>query len=468
MQHEIKTVDRRQWLGVVTGTAIAGLTASSTVAETERHAVKQGRTIETDVLVCGGGPAGLAAATMAARQGAKTLLIERYGRLGGMAVHARVVPISGGVRSPFVVEVQQRINGFREEVDRGRRDFVDLEILDLQYADIVLESGAKILLHSHAMDADVENGRIRSVKLLTKEGILTVVARQVIDATGDGDVAAFAGAAFEMGREQDGLVQPMSIMFTVAGLTGKAQFGGGEEDARRRKIGDETWESVVMRAQKNGELPENVGVVRTYRVNRSGEACINATQINRGCGVNVEDLTKAELEGRKQAYQVLEFMRKHFPGYENAYISNMPAVVGVRESRRILGKQYLVREDLQTGRQWDDAVVRGASFIIDIHNPTGSGQAEGRHGEFVHQGAPARVKPYDIPAGCLIARDIDGLLIAGRCISGSHEACASYRVQHICMAIGAGAGTLAGLAAVKGISAVQVDVKEVQKVLFDS
>lgn len=424
------------------------------------------KTLETEVLVCGGGPAGFAAATMAARQGVKTLLVERYGRLGGMAVHARVVPLMGRVLSPFVEEVIKKVAGVRFDPNRPDLDFVDPEKLDLQYADFVLDAGAGILLHSWVMDAEVLEGKIRSVDLLTKEGVIRVRADYVIDATGDGDVAAAAGAAFEIGRAKDGLVQPMSIMFSIAGLTAKADFGGGEEDARRRMIGDETWESVIMRAQARGELPPNVGVVRTYRMARDGEASVNATQINRVSGLDVEDLTKAEFEGRRQAYQVLECMRKNFPGYENAYITNMPAIVGVRESRRILGRQYLVREDLETGRKRPDAVVRNATFIIDIHNPEGSGQAENRSGEHANQGAPARDKPYDIPADCLISRDVEGLLMAGRCISGSHEACSSYRVHNICMAIGAAAGTLAAVAARDFIAPGDADVREVQDILF--
>ncbi|MDR1270448.1 MAG: FAD-dependent oxidoreductase [Planctomycetaceae bacterium] len=463
--------NRRTWLGVMTA-AFAGhsLSVQGQAESTgkELKASSAGRFFETDVLVCGGGPAGFAAATMSARQGAKTILAERYGRLGGMAVHARVIPLMGRVHSPFVTEVIKKVAGVRFDPNRPDLDFIDPEKLDLQYADFIYEAGGTILLHAWALDAEVSDNQIRAVKFLTKEGIVTIFAKQVIDATGDGDVAAQAGAAFEIGRKKDALVQPMSIMFSIGGLSRQAQFGGGEEDARRRMIGNETWETVVMRGQKQGELPPNVGVVRTYRMKRDGEASVNATQINYVSGLNVEDLTRAEIEGRKQAYQIVEFMRKNFPGYENAYISNMPAVVGVRESRRVLGKQFLVRKDLETGRCWENSVVRGATFLIDIHNPAGSGQAEGHAGKFVNQGAPARDKPYDIPVGCLIARDIDGLLMAGRCISGSHEASSSYRVHNICMAIGAAAGTLAGLAVTQRKKVVDVDIRQVQKVLFES
>ena len=193
---------------------------------------------------------------------------------------------------------------------------------------------------------------------------------------------------------------------------------------------------------------------------------VNATQINRVVGTNVEDLTKAELECRRQAYQIVDFMKKHLPGYEDAYITNMPAVIGVRETRRITGLDRLEREDLITGRKWDNAIVREADFVIDIHNPDGSGQAENQTGHEV-QGSAARVKPYDIPLTCTIPQKVDGLLVAGRCISGSHEAHASYRVQNICLAIGAGVGTVAAVSLQNNVSPADVDIKKVQRILFN-
>jgi hypothetical protein len=143
----------------------------------------------------------------------------------------------------------------------------------------------------------------------------------------------------------------------------------------------------------------------------------------------------------------------------------MPAVIGVRETRRVRGLARLTREDLVTGRVWPDAIVRGAVFVIDIHNPAGSGQAENQ-GDHARQGGAARVKPYDIPLGCVIPQGAEGLLVAGRCISGTHEAHASYRVQNICMAIGAGAGAVAATALADSAPPAKVDIAKVQKTLF--
>lgn len=439
------TWTRRRFLAS-TGLAAAGVSAGS--ASLVHAQVDSGIQEEkVDVLVCGGGPAGMAAAIMAARGGAKVLLVERYGRLGGMAVHARVAPLMGRSASPFVQEVLDRIGGARIDPDR----------LDLQYADLLEEAGADLLLHAWASQQLMNESRVEGTRFLSKQGMFDVRAKVTIDATGDGDVACGAGAQFEQGRNGDGLLQPMTIMYTVAGLDGeRAVFCGGERAAKKLQIGGESWEAIVCRAGKAGELPENVGVVRTYRTSRSGEAVVNATQINYVDGTNVHDLSKAELEGRRQAFQILDFLKKYAPGYEDAYIAGMPAVIGVRETRRILGLEYLTRDDLIAGRQRDDAVVRKASFVIDIHNPDGSGQAKG---------LAEHVKPYDIPYGCLVPKTVDGLLVAGRCISGSHEAHASYRVQQIAMAIGSAAGAAAAIVCKSNAMPREVPVKQVQSAL---
>lgn len=441
---------RRQFLhgtllcagGAVTAAGHTAATAAETAAERGEESLGS-----YDVVVCGGGPAGVAAGVMAARQGAKVLLIERYGRLGGMAVQALVGPLMGGVDSPFVEEVLKRIGGRHPDTDR----------LDLEYAALLEQAKAEIFLHAGVAGAIVEAGRVTGVRLATKQGFIRVAAKVTIDATGDGDIAAWAGAAFEKGRPADGLLQPGSIMYRVGGVDAKQAITcGSEEEAHQVRTPEGTWHDVVAKAQSAGELPAEIGVVRLYRSHRQDERIVNATQVNRVDGTRVADLTRAELEGRRQAYRVLEFLRKHGPGYANAHISAMPAIIGIRETRRILGVEYLTREDVIQGRKRPDAVVRSADFVIDIHNPAGAGQAEG---------FAQKARPYDIPYGCLVPRKLDGLLLAGRCISGSHDAHASYRVQCIAMATGAAAGVAAALAAQSGIQPRNVDVKQIQKVL---
>lgn len=404
--------------------------------------------ISVDVCVAGGGPSGFAAALAAARVGGRVLLVERYGRLGGMAVSGLVSPMMGSCDSPFVAEIIDRLGGPR----------VDFARLDLAYADMLTEAGVEILLHCPVIAVAMDGSRVTGVEAHTKQGPLDIAAKVVVDATGDGDVAFSAGVPFEIGRESDGLTQPMSIMFEVGGVElSRALLCGCEEEAVRLEVPGGTWAEVVKKGQRDGELPESVGVVRTYEARRPGHVVVNATQINRVSGVDPFDLTRAELEGRRQADQVLEFLRRHAPGYEDAYISEMPAVIGVRETRRFEGMERLERADVVEGRKRDDAIVRNASFVIDIHNPDGDGQAEG---------FAAPCKPYDIPYGCLVPREVDGLLLAGRCISGSHEAHASYRVQRICMAIGAASGVAAAISAQRGIPPRAVPVPDIQRMLF--
>lgn len=435
--------------------ATGGCAGLHFLAQGAQQAVAGENQFTADVLVCGGGPAGIAAATLAARQKASVLLLERYGRLGGMAVQGLVGPLMGSCDSRFVHETLARIGGCAFDPNR----------LDLQYADIVQESGANILLHAWAAETLTDGNRVTGVRAATKQGLARISARVVVDATGDGDVAFGAGAAFEQGRPGDGLTQPVSIMFLIGGMDEKtALLCGSEEQARKVQVPEGTWEEVVARGQQSGELAATIGVIRIYRSSRVGFRVVNATQVNGVDGTKPADLTRGELDGRRQAFRVLDFLRKHAPGYESSVIAEMPAVLGVRETRRVLGKAYLTREDLLAGRRWPDAVVRSASFPIDIHNPAGSGQAEGA-GRQTAQGIAARVKPYDIPYGCLVPKDTEGLLMAGRCISGSHDAHASYRVQCIAMGVGAAAGVAAALAVKTGVQPQHVEVKDIQRLL---
>lgn len=403
---------------------------------------------DVDVLVCGGGPAGVAAAVAAARAGARTLIVERYGRLGGAGVVNQVHPLLGRINSPLVTEIVDRFEKIHHE---------DWETLDLIYADLLEEAGAEILLHSWVFDTLCDHHTVHGVRLLTKEGILPIRAKVTIDATADGDVAFAAGAEFEKGRERDGLLQPMTIMFQLGGVDkSRALLCGSEQEALTKPAPGGTWHEVTHAAAASGELPSNITIVRLYESPRPGERFVNATQVNQVDGTKVADLTRAELEGRRQARSVLSFLRHHAPGYENAYISHMPQAIGVRETRRFLGVEYLTRQDLISGRKWPDAVVRNAGFCIDIHNPDGGGQAEG---------IAVQVPPYDIPYGCLVPRVVDGLLLTGRCISGSHDAHASYRVQKIAMGIGAAAGTAGALASKSGVRPREVNAADIQQVL---
>ncbi len=402
---------------------------------------------EVDVLVAGAGPAGIAAALSAAREGARTLLIERWGRIGGAGVTSIVNPLMGSVRSSVVTEVLHAFGACGQ----------NWELLDLAYYDLLERAGVELLLHSWVTGPVMDGDTIRGIRILCKEGELELHAARVIDATADGDVAFGAGVPFEKGRKRDGLLQPMTIMFRVGGVDkSRALICLSEDNAHKIDLPGGTWHEICHRGEAEGALPKRVSVVRVYESAMPGERVVNATQINYVDGTQVADITRAEIEGRRQALAVHRFLQTHAPGYEDCYISHMPSVIGVRETRRFLGEHYLVLDDLLAGRKWPSAIVRNASFPVDIHNPDGGGQAEK---------TAARVRPYDIPYECLVPKRVENLLLAGRCISGSHEAHASYRVQKIMIAVGAAAGAAAALSLRADCSPRTLDPTRVQATL---
>lgn len=410
-----------------------------------------------DVIVAGGGPAGIGAGYMAAKRGARTLVLEKSGRLGGMAVNALVSPFSVFTSSPFVNDLAKRI---------GFGGSVDFHMADVRAFDVLTEAGADVMLHADVLGPVMDGERVTGLRVNCVEGEKVFKAKVVIDATGNGIVAAAAGVPYEEGRRGDGIVQPMSIMFTVDGFDPKRRFICVSEEAARSKrciVGGRTWEDIVQDEIKAGNLPPEVGIIRLYPGSDKGVTVVNATQVNGLYGSRSADLTKAEIAARRQAAQIVDVMRRHLPGYENARIAEMPAVVGVRETRRFEGVDRLTTEDVLSGRKREDAVARKCSFVIDIHNPAGAGQADG-HDKAVTGGA-RRVKPYDIPYGALVPKKVDGLLFCGRCISATHEALASCRVMGNAMATGIGAGAAAAEAVKQGIDVRAVDARNLR--LFD-
>ena len=404
-----------------------------------------------DVVVAGGGPAGIGAAYMAAKRGAKVLLLEKSGRLGGMAVQAMVSPFTCCTDNP-------RVSWIMSEIGIPETGAVDFSRTDVLAYDLLRKAGAEVLLHATVVGPTMEGCRVTGVEALCAEGRRTFSARAVIDATGDGLVAAAAGVPYEMGRKGDGLVQPMSIMFTVGGIAPTRRVKCVSEAAARRwKIGERSWEEIVQSEIAAGRLPPEVGVIRLYNGPTPNENAVNATQVNRLFGVKSADLTEAEIVCRKQAQQVVDVLRRHVPGYEEAFISRMPAVVGVRETRRFEGVERLETEDVLTGRRRANAIARSCSFEVDIHNPAGAGQAE-RHDTYA-TGEARSVKPYDIPYGAIVPRKVEGLLFCGRCLSASHEALASCRVMGCAMATGLGAGAAAAEAVRRGIPLRDVKVE---------
>lgn len=405
-----------------------------------------------DLVVMGAGPAGISAAVSAAEMGLSVLLIERAGIVGGCLTVGHVLPVSGGHVKNTMAD---RINNLLSENQRGT---FNVENAKIKLMNLVAEHGITLYLNSSVCDAVTENGIIKSAVISTQSGLKAVDADFFIDATGDAVLAYLAGEQIEYGRE-DGLVQPMSVMFTISGVKPEQPLYCYHE-AMDTPLKKGNYLQLCKDACRSGELPPSIDIVRLYNGSSPDERVVNATQVNRLNPLDPADYTAAQLELRNQMYTVVNFLKNNVEGFEDIKIRDSSDVVGVRESRRVMGQYVLSAEDLITGRRFDDVIVHEAEFAIDIHNPNGSGQAES-------ETTPVLTQPYDIPLRSIVPLVNKNLLTAGRCISGSHRAHASYRVMNIAMNIGEAAGVAAALCLQKGVSNADLDYREVQQALID-
>ncbi len=421
----------------------------------------EGYPAEYDVIVAGGGPAGVAAAVSAARQGAKTALIERYGILGGMLTSGHVQPILGRAegRTMYneIVELLAEGHEVKEFVTRNGSEVpLDFDEAKHRLLKLALEAGVYVYLQTPVVDVLKDGDRVIGVKIGTPTGIAELRAKAVVDSTGDGFIAATAGATFEVGRESDKKCQPVTLEFTVTNVDETYNFTcwGGSDPCT---LADgQKYSQVCKDACARGELPENVSIVRIHKTIRPGERNINATQVNGMNTLSVEGNVQADYLLREQIPVIVEFLRKYAPGFEHCYVKSTPSTLGVRETRRVMGDYVISDSDVEFGARFDDVVVHKAWFLIDIHNPAGGGQAE-KHSQ------PAT--PYDIPYRSLLPRGVEGLLLSGRNISGTHRAHASYRVMGVALATGQAAGTAAALAALEGVLPRALDYHKVQDAL---
>lgn len=446
-----------------------------------------------DVIVVGGGPSGFVAATAAARSGARTLLVERYGFLGGMPTSAALGPIS-----PFHFGDEQVIKGIPTEfVDRMVESggstghlkctnphgsgaylcFYDREAYKSVAIEMVMEAGVEPLLHSVLLDTVTENGRVEGIRVVNKSGTTTYLASVVVDATGDADVAARAGASFTMGREEDGALQPVTLMFDMAEVdTGvlKRYMDTHPEDfewtselvalrpysprLQQEHFVGQGFLSAVRKGLESGRLYLGRDSILLLTTTHPGVVHFNSTRVGEVNGTDAASLTRGEIDARRQVMSLSRFLVDHIPGFENAYLSATGTQIGVRETRHIAGHYTLTGRDVIEGRKFDDVIARGY-FPVDIHNLAGK-EGYGRGGVWSDL-----ADAYDIPYRCLVPVEIGGLVVAGRAISATHEAHGSFRTQGGVMAIGQAAGTAAALAANKAVEPVEVDILLLQEEL---
>ena len=421
---------------------------------------------EVDVLVCGGGPAGFAAALAAARAGARTLLVEQTNCLGGIATaggHNHLCLYSSWARPdeqvvagiPYEMvhrAVEMGYGAWDHTLGKTRGASVDFELdgLKLALEQLAAEADVGLLYHTLFADAIVRDGRIVGAFIQNKSGRQAVLAQCVIDATGDADVAASAGAPWEKGRPSDGACQPATLMFTIGGVDWAryAAFQKAEGDWQLKRTwreaqaaGDmEPFQTVVMGFWWTPTRPDQVGINFTHMV---GVDCTDAAGI-----------TAATIEGRRQAFHMIPVFRTCVPGMEQCYLISTASLLGTRESRRIVGQYVLSDEDILACKTWSDSICYG-SFFIDVHNCTGPGMDQETY-------RPEPGFKYQIPYRCIVPTGVDNLLVAGRCISVTHRALGSTRVMPQCAALGEAAGSAAALSIQANCPPRELDAAKLQ------
>jgi hypothetical protein len=378
-----------------------------------------------DLIVVGGGSAGLIAAIAAARCGLATGMIEQNGYCGGMTVASSIHALDGIMANHddkelavagIAAELIDRLNhaGAISSDNPPECISVDPEAMKWVADQMLVEAGAELFYHTKLVDVEKVDSRVSALILHNKSGFWRFDAKYFIDATGDGDLCASAGADWEISKS----LQPMTLHFRVQVSNGHKTWRELEKDCAE----------VLSRAHKDGRLHQFGGpwIIRI----RENEVSLNCTRLY-GNGLNVKDLTAAEIAGRSNAWKILDILKQDLPEFNDSYILASGPTVMVRETRRILGEYVLTADDILSGRRFHDPIGLGA-WPVDIH--PGNGDV-GYHPHKEHT-----PRPYQIPYRCLLPRNLDNVLVTGRCMSSTREAHGSIRVQGTAMMMGQAAG----------------------------
>lgn len=421
-----------------------------------------------DVIVVGGGFAGTAAAIAAAREKKKVLLIEKYNCLGGAASYNLVNPFMPyWTRNPSNGQKQLLSKGIFEEIMKRLRERNGLrakdsmcfnhEILKYVLMKMVLESGAEILFQTYVTSVNIQNGTIQSVKASNVSGEEELFADCFIDATGDANLAFLAGCPYSLGRESDGRCQPMTLCFRLGNV--KAVEGTGCVNGRTKAKGNPYSVSKInalyKEYQRVGKIKNPREDVLIFRTVTDDVYHFNTTRVVKLDPTNAYDVTQAEIEAREQIFEIYDFLRENFEEFKDSVLLSSGVQIGVRESRKIIGDYVLTKEDLLSCKKFEDAIAV-CNYDLDIHSPDGSGTSHHyfRQGEY-----------YTIPYRSLIAKGTENLLVAGRCVSATHEAQASLRIMPTCCTLGEAAGAAAAIVCESQKSVREIDVAQLQKTL---
>lgn len=410
--------------------------------------------LDADVLVLGSGPAGFAAAYTAARNGANVILVEQSGDVGGISTSGLMSHWTGDCGSPLYHEILRR-SAERNDFHPENITLIDPEKLKTLYLEMLDEVGVRILLYTFAVDAICEGDKVLGATVVNKSGMTDIFAKITIDATGDGDIAAHAGAEFILGRESDHKMQPATLMFKVGGVDySKAAFIPSFETTYPTEKGE-------LQALAKQHIPYPAGHILTYATTLPGIVTCNMTNATDIDGTSAEDLTKATITCRRQMDDIVKYLREFVPGYGNCFVISSASLIGIRETRHFKGKYTLTEQDILAAKVFDDYVVKDAFFNFDVHNIAGAGlDKTGVQKHF------SQSRGYTIPYRCLLPETKENLLLCGRNISGTHMAHSNFRAMPICVGTGEAAGTAAAIAVKQACSLTDVDAKEIQKVIY--
>jgi len=434
--------------------------------------------LETDVLVVGGGPAGLIAAQAAAEDGLSVTLIDSRSFVGGnMTIGLPVLGFLGQKGNQIIKGLPQTFIDRLAKQDAASEHrpcplhmsitLVEPEGVKNIGLEMLIERGVNVLLYTFCVDVIKEGNQLRGVVIESKSGREVILAKTVIDCSGDADVAFRAGVPCGQGNEQGG-TQPPTLMFSLGGVdTEKLRMSISEEprtyltDFIPAEYFGQNQQFIVVGLRSLMEKARDEGytlpVERTIIITglKKGEVWINMTRVNGVDGTDPKSLTEGEIIAREQIKEIQRYLIHYVPGFEDAYFLRMAPALGIRETRRIVGDYVLTGEDLLSCRRFDDAIAV-ASYPLDIHHPEGGGCTLTWCGDC-----------YDIPYRSLVPQNVENLLVAGRCISSTHEAMSAIRVMAPCMAMGEAAGRAAKMAVHQKVTPGRIDVGELQNELLE-
>ncbi|MEW6648744.1 MAG: FAD-dependent oxidoreductase [Chloroflexota bacterium] len=410
---------------------------------------------EADVLVIGSGSAGATAAITAARLGAKVTLVERYGFMGGISTQvldtfygfftpgSAARKVVGGVPDLVIAELARRKAAIYRPNTYGAGQGItyDPEVLKVVWEMLAVKAGVRILYHSLMLDVIQSDQTIRAVIIANKAGVWRVSAHIVIDASGDADVAAKMGVPFE--SASDAPVQSLTTTFKMINVDTERARAVRKADLHARMEQAADWGYDLPRKEGSAHITPLAGVMTT-----------NMTRVGGIDPLDIEQLSQAEIEGRRQSMEYARFLIEQVPGYENAALGGLSTQIGVRESRRIFGAYRLTRADVLAARKFDDAIAQCGAPIEEHH------AGQDTRWEYLPDG-----DTYHIPYRCLLPQNIEGLLIAGRCLSADHDAHASVRSMGQCMAMGQAAGAAAAMAVQGNLGLHNLPINRLQDTL---